>query len=160
MNMCDLQSESDPDDTNFFLEFQKLADDRSAIEDKLSRCDPKWLHIYRPFIARMNRKSLDNGLVAYADLLGSYSDFIRFQDFQDVSTTMTNLQQDLRDVQQAAGEIYQLVKIAINTGNEQDVRRLKDLEISVRQQFICCCNKIQRTEREILDIFWRGRRSY
>lgn len=156
--MCDLQSEPHADDTNFFFEFQKLADDRSTIEDKLSRCDPKWVHIYRSFIARMNRKSLDDGLVAYADLLGSYSDVNRFQDFHDLSTTMTNLQQDLRYVQQAAGEVYQLLKIAIDNGNEQDVRRLKDLEISVRQQFICCCNNIQRTEREILDIFWTGRR--
>lgn len=156
--MCDLQSEPHADDTNFFFEFQKLADDRSTIEDKLSRCDPKWVHLYRSFIARMNRKSLDNGLVAYADLLGSYSDVNQFQVFQDLSTTMTNLQQDLRYVQQAAGEIYQQLKIAIDNGNEQDVRRLKDLEISVRQQFICCCNNIQRTEREILDIFWTGRR--
>jgi hypothetical protein len=70
---------------------------------------------------------------------------------------MMNLQQDLRDIQQAAGEIYQMVKIALDNGNEQDVRRLKDIEISVRLQFICCCNKIQRTEREILDVFWRGR---
>lgn len=156
--MCDLQSEPHADDTNFFFEFQKLADDRSTIEDKLSRCDPKWVHLYRSFIARMNRKSLDNGLVAYADLLGSYSDVNQFQDFQDLSTTMTNLQQDLRYVQQAAGEIYQQLKIAIDNGNEKDVRRLKDLEISVRQQFICCCNNIQRTEREILDMFWTGRR--
>jgi hypothetical protein len=156
--MCDLQSEPHADDTNFFFEFQKLADDRSTIEDKLSRCDPKWVHLYRSFIARMNRKSLDNGLVAYADLLGSYSDVNRFQDFQDLSTTMTNLQQDLRYVQQAAGEVYQQLKVAIDNGNEQDVRRLKDLEISVLQQFIRCCNNIQRTEREILDMFWIGRR--
>lgn len=156
--MCDLQSESDADNTNFFQEFQKLADDRSSIEDKLSRCDPKWVHIYRSFIARMNRKSLDNGLVAYADLLGSYSNVNRFQVFQDLSTTMMNLQQELRDVQQAAGEIYQQLKIAIASGKEQDVRRLKDLEISVRVQFICCCNNIQRTERQILDMFWTGRR--
>lgn len=156
--MCDLQSEYDADNTNFFLEFQKLADDRSAIEDKLSRCDPKWVHIYRSFIARMNRQSLDNGLVAYADLLGSYSNVNRFQVFQDLSTTMMNLQQELRDVQQAAGEIYQQLKLAIASGNESDVRRLKDLEISVRVQFICCCNNIQRTEREILDMFWRDRR--
>lgn len=156
--MWDLQSESDVDNTNFFLEFQKLADDRSTIEDKLSRCDPKWVHIYRSFIARMNRQSLDSGLVAYADLLGSYSNVNRFQVFQGLSTTMMNLQQELRDVQQAAGEIYQQLKIAIASGNEQDVRRLKDLEISVRLQFICCCNNIQRTEREILDMFWRDRR--
>lgn len=156
--MCDLQSEYDADNTNFFLEFQKLADDRSAIEGKLSRCDPKWVHIYRSFIARMNRQSLDNGLVAYADLLGSYSNVNRFQVFQDLSTTMMNLQQELTDVQQAAGEIYQQLKIAIASGNENDVRRLKDLEISVRLQFICCCNNIQRTEREILDMFWRDRR--
>jgi len=71
---------------------------------------------------------------------------------------MMNLQQELRDVQQAAGEIYQQLKIAIASGNENDVRRLKDLEISVRVQFICCCNNIQRTEREILDMFWRDRR--
>jgi hypothetical protein len=30
----------------------------------------------------------------------------------------------------------------------------------VRLQFICCCNKIQRTEREILDVFWRGRSAW
>lgn len=160
MNNKDSKLKSQETEDDFFSQCQKLADDRSALEDKLSTCRPEWVHIYRSFVGRMNRASLEKGLVAYTDTIGSYSDAYRFQHFQDISITMSDLQQELRDIQQAAAEISRRLKIANENNNEQDIQKTEHIDIAVRHQLGYTYDNIIRKEKEILDIFWKGKRPF
>lgn len=156
--MCYPEHPNDHKEINFLMEFQRIADDRSALEDKLSECDPKFVHIYRSFLQQMNRDTLHKGLAAYTDMIGSHWAAYRFQDFEDLSTSMTDLQQDLTDIQHAANDVGLQLKTAIQSNNEQDIRRAKDIHAAMRQQLAYSYETIIRKERELLELFWKGNR--
>jgi hypothetical protein len=156
--MCHLEYPSDHNEINLLLEFQRIADDRSALEDQLSECDPKYVHIYRSFLQQMNNKTMSKGLAAYTDMIGSHWAAYRFQDFEDLSTTMLDLQQDLTDIQHAAKDVSLQLKSAIESKNETDIRRARDLDVAMHQQLAYSYETIIRKERELLELFWKGKR--
>ena len=134
---------------NFYLEFQKLAQDRSNLETRLLNCDPKWISLYRSFIAKMNQQSLKNGLAEYPN---------HFHDFEDISKKMSHLHNELARIQQAANVVQQQLKIANDNNNEEDASAAKELDVVIRQQFTYSYDSILRQERDLIGMSWKGNR--
>lgn len=158
--MDDFEYETESEDVNFLTEFRQLEEARSAIEEKLSSCHPQWCVLYRSVVSKMNRKSLESGLVAYADLLGSHRDANRFQDFQDLRVAMLDLRQELLDIDKAAGIIGQQAQEAASNGYQESSRRTQEIQSDVRKRFEHSCSQILRKERELLEVFWEGNRPF